>query len=112
MLLSLPEVEEGLTFDKVAFKAGKKNFLFMGNDGDGYNVKLKLKGSLEEALEQSSCQAGTIYVGSNGWVELDFHMASRRLSRFWCFGLRRVIDCWSLKTRRKTGRSLSQALPV
>ena len=72
MLLSLPEVEEGLAFDKVAFKAGKKNFLFMSNDGDGYNVKLKLKDSLEEAQEQSSGHAGTIYVGSNGWVELEF----------------------------------------
>ena len=38
MLLPLPEVEESLPFDKVAFKAGKKNFLFMSNDGDGYNV--------------------------------------------------------------------------
>ena len=72
MLLSLPEVEEGLAFDKVAFKAGKKNFLFMSNDGDGYNVKLKLKDSLEDALEQSSGQVGPIYVGSNGLVELEF----------------------------------------
>ena len=70
--LSLPEVEEGLVCDKVEFKAGKKNSLFMGKDGDGYNVKPKLKNSLEEALVQSSGQVGTIYVGSNGWVELEF----------------------------------------
>ena len=70
--LSLPEVEEGSVCDKVAFKAGKKNFLFMGSDGDGYNVKLKLKDSLGEAQEQSSGQAGSIHVGSNGWVELEF----------------------------------------
>ena len=42
---SLPEVEVGAVCDKVAFKAGKKNFLFLGNDGNGYDLKLKLKGS-------------------------------------------------------------------
>jgi len=31
----------------MAFKAGKKNFLFLGSDGEGYDVKLKLQESLE-----------------------------------------------------------------
>ena len=44
----------------------------MGSDGDGYNVKLKMKDSLEQAQEQSSGQAGSIDVGSNGWAELEF----------------------------------------
>ena len=113
MLLSLPEVEEGLAFDKVVFKAGKKNFLFMSNDGDGYNVKLKLKDSLEEAQEQSSGHAGTIYVGSNGWVELEFpHGKSSPQSVLvpWIEESYRLLV--PKKNRRKTGRSLSQALPA
>lgn len=69
---SLPGVEEGTVCDKVAFKAGKKNFLFMGSDGNGYDVKLKLKDSLEEANELAASQAGAVSVGSTGWVELSF----------------------------------------
>ena len=40
---SMPEVEVGAVCDKVAFKAGKKNFLFLGSDGESYDVKLKLR---------------------------------------------------------------------
>ena len=69
---SLPEVEVGAVCDKVAFKAGKKNFLFLGNDGNGYDLKLKLKDSLEEANELAAGQAGAVSVGSTGWVELNF----------------------------------------
>ena len=36
---SMPEVEVGAVWDKVAFKTGKKNFLFLGSDGESYDVK-------------------------------------------------------------------------
>ena len=68
----LLEVEVGAVCDKTAFKAGKKNFLFMGSDADGYDVKLKLKESLTAANELAAGQAGTISVGPSGWVELEF----------------------------------------
>ena len=42
----MPEVDVGAVWNKVAFKAGKKNFLFLGRDGESYDVKLKLKDSL------------------------------------------------------------------
>ena len=69
---ALPEVEEGSVCNKTAFKAGKKNFLFFGSDGEGYDVKLKLQESLEEAAEFSTGQGESINVGSNGWVDLEF----------------------------------------
>ena len=69
---SMPEVEVGAVCDKVAFKAGKKNFLFLGSDGESYDVKMKLKDSLAEANDLSAGQAGTISVGPSGWVELEF----------------------------------------
>ena len=50
---SMPEVEVGAVCDKVAFKAGK-NFLFLGSDGESYDVKLKLKDSLAEANDLSA----------------------------------------------------------
>ena len=70
----MPEVEVGAVCDKVAFKAGKKNFLFLGSDGESYDVKLKLKlkDSLAEANDLSAGQAGTISVGPSCWVELEF----------------------------------------
>ena len=37
---SMPEDEVGAVCDKVAFKACKKNFLFLGSDGESYDVKL------------------------------------------------------------------------
>ena len=60
----------GAVWDKVAFKGGKKNFLFFGSDGESYDVKLK--DSLAEANDLSAGQAGTISVGPSGWVELKF----------------------------------------
>ena len=42
----MPGVEVGAVWNKVAFKAGKKNFLFLGRDGESHDVKLKLKDSL------------------------------------------------------------------
>jgi len=56
---SMPEVE-----------VGKKNFLFLGSDGESYDVKLK--DSLAEANDLPAGQAGTISVGPSGWVELEF----------------------------------------
>ena len=46
MAESKPEVEVGAVCDKVAFKAGKKNFFFLGSDVESYDVKMKLKDSL------------------------------------------------------------------
>ena len=68
----MPEVEVGALWDKVAFKAGKKNFLLLGSDCESYDVKMKLKDSLAEANDLSVGQAGTISVGPSGWVELEF----------------------------------------
>ena len=62
----------GALWDKVAFKAGKKNFLLLGSDCESYDVKMKLKDSLAEANDLSAGQAGTISVGPSGWVELEF----------------------------------------
>ncbi len=73
---SMPEVEVGAVCDKVAFKAGKKNFLFLGSDGESYDVKLK--GSLAEANDLSAGQEGTISVGPSGWVE---NWSSRNTNR-------------------------------
>ena len=68
----MPEVEVGTVWDKVALKAGKKNFLFLDRDGESYDAKLKLKESLTEANELAAGQAGTISVGPSGWVEMEF----------------------------------------
>ena len=106
---SMPEVEVGAVCDKVAFKAGKKNFLFLGSDGESYDVKLK--DSLAEANDLPAGQAGTISVGPSGWVELEFpkHKSlPKAVLKRWIEGSFRLL----VPNQFKTGRQLSQALPL
>ncbi len=101
----------GAVWDKVAFKAGKKNFLFLGSDGESYDVKLK--GSLAEANDLSAGQEGTISVGPSGWVELEFpkhkSLPKAVLKRWIEESFRLLVP---KKNQFKTGRQLSQALPL
>ena len=47
--LSLPGAEAGTSCNKIAYKAGGKNFLFVGGDDESYNAMFKLADSLAEA---------------------------------------------------------------
>ncbi len=82
----MPEVEVGAVWDKVAFKAGKKNFFFLGSDVESYDVKMKLKDSLAEAHDLSAGQAGMISFGPSGWVELEFPKHKSALPLGWGLG--------------------------
>ena len=70
--LTYPEVEEGTVCNKVAFKARKKSFVFVGSDETAYDVKLKLADSLDEAATLAADEPEHYRVGGHGWVELTF----------------------------------------
>lgn len=72
--LGYPEVEEGTSCDKSAFKARNKTFLFLGTDGTSYNVMLKLKASLPEATRLSAESPEHYVVGVHGWVTITFQL--------------------------------------
>ena len=67
--LSLPEVSEGASCVNRAFKARKKNFLFLGEKPDEIRVMVELGPSLGE-VEQRAQDDPRIQVGKHGWLTL------------------------------------------
>ena len=67
--LSMPETSEGASCVNRAFKARKKNFLFLGEKPEQVRVMVKLGPSLEAARELNDPRVG---VGKTGWVTVLF----------------------------------------
>jgi predicted DNA-binding protein (MmcQ/YjbR family) len=67
---ALPEVTEGITCDKAAYKAGGKSFLFVGSDGAATTIMLKLQASLPEAKKLTAARPATYKVGGTNWVTI------------------------------------------
>ena len=70
--LALPQTEEGTSCNKTAFKAGNKNFLFVGEEDGIWDAKLKLDESLSEASALAEKSPDNYGVGGTGWVTLEF----------------------------------------
>ena len=70
--LGLPEAEEGVSGNKACFRAGKKNFLFIGDYGDSWDVMLKLGDSIGEAEKLSKEDPDRYGIGRAGWVSANF----------------------------------------
>lgn len=68
----LPQVEEGTSCAKAAFKAGKKSFLFVGEADGTCEVMVKLAGSLKEAEHLAAKEPECYKVGVHGWVTCTF----------------------------------------
>ena len=67
--LGLPETSEGTSCVNRAFKARKKNFLFVGEKEGQVRVMLKLDASLEAARAMNDPR---VDAGKIGWVTLRF----------------------------------------
>ncbi len=67
--LALPETSEGSSCVNRAFKARKKNFVFVGEPKGKVRVMLKLGPSLEQAAAMADPRIG---VGKTGWVTILF----------------------------------------
>lgn len=72
LALRFPEVQEGVTCNKAAFKARGKAFLFVGGDAAAYNIMLKLSASLPEASKLAAKSPANYRVGGHGWVTVIF----------------------------------------
>lgn len=70
--MSFPETEEGTSCVNRAFKAGGKNFVFLGEKDDECNMRLKLDASIPEIQERAKDQARQWDVGKGGWAMLRF----------------------------------------
>lgn len=69
--LAYPEVSEGASCVNRAFKARKKNFVFLGEKPNLIRVMVKLGPSLDEANALAETD-DTLSVGTAGWTTLLF----------------------------------------
>jgi hypothetical protein len=66
--LALPETEEGTSCVNRAFRARKKNFLFVGEKGDHVRVMVRLGPSAEQVAALADPR---VDVGKHGWVTIN-----------------------------------------
>ncbi|MCP3936193.1 MAG: MmcQ/YjbR family DNA-binding protein [Actinomycetia bacterium] len=72
MAMALPDTTEGTSCVNRAFKAGGKNFAFLGEKPEGCGLRLKLSDSVPEIEKRSERQPDRYEVGKGGWVMLRF----------------------------------------
>jgi hypothetical protein len=70
--LAYPDTQEGTSCTKRAFKVRNKSFLFVGSNDRGYNVMVKLGGSLPEAAALAETQPTQYKLGLHGWTTVTF----------------------------------------
>ncbi|MGI9607019.1 MAG: MmcQ/YjbR family DNA-binding protein [Acidimicrobiales bacterium] len=70
--MSFPETEEGTSCVNRAFKAGGKNFVFLGEKDETCTMRLKLDTSVPELTELASADPARYEVGTGGWTKLVF----------------------------------------
>lgn len=70
--MSLPDATEGSSCVNRAFRAGGKNFAFLGETDDGCGLRLKLGESLDEVTALAVEEPERYDVGTGGWTMLRF----------------------------------------
>ena len=69
---AMPGVSEGASCVNRAFKAGKKNFLFLGETEKGCRIMLKLDASKTEAENLGRELGLDLGIGKTAWLTLRF----------------------------------------
>ena len=67
-----PGVDEGTACTQASFKAGKKAFLFIGEQGGRYKAMFKLDKSMPEARKLAEKHPDDYQAGNTGWVTARF----------------------------------------
>lgn len=70
--MSFPQTTEGTSCVNRAFKAGGKNFVFLGEKDDECNIRLKLDTSIPEIRSLAASTYSGFEVGKGGWTLLRF----------------------------------------
>ncbi len=76
-----PGVDEGTACTQSSFKAGKKAFLYVGEQGGRYKAMFKLKASLPEATKLAKKDPDLYQVGS--WVTARFTAEKQMPKKLW-----------------------------
>ena len=78
-----PEVDQGTACTQSSFKAGKKAFLYIGEQGGRYKAMFKLEASMKEAEALANSDPDDYQVGSTAWVTARFSAESPMPARRW-----------------------------
>ncbi|MEM7453210.1 MAG: MmcQ/YjbR family DNA-binding protein [Planctomycetota bacterium] len=78
-----PEVDEGTACTQSSFKAGKKAFLFIGEQGGRYKAMFKLDSSMKEAAGLAESDPEDYQVGNTAWVTARFCSDNPMPARRW-----------------------------
>lgn len=70
--MAMPGVTEGASCVNRAFKAGKKNFLFLGETEKGCRIMLKLDASRSDAEVLAKTPGLDLGIGKTAWLTLRF----------------------------------------
>ena len=70
--MALPDASEGTSCVNRAFKAGGKNFAFVGEKDEGTGLRLKLGESIAEVQVLAESDPDRYQVGKGGWSMLRF----------------------------------------
>jgi predicted DNA-binding protein (MmcQ/YjbR family) len=66
--MGLPETSEGTSCENRAFRARKKNFMFVGEKGDHVRLMVRLGPSADKAAGLADPR---VEVGKHGWVTIN-----------------------------------------
>ena len=78
-----PHVDEGTACTQSSFKAGKKAFLFIGEQGGRYKAMFKLEKSRAEAEKLAKKHPDDFQVGSTAWVTARFSSDKPLSKKLW-----------------------------
>lgn len=101
--LELPDAREGTSCVNRAFKAGGKNFAFVGEREGHCTLRLKLGPSVDEVARLGAEQPDRYQVGSAGWALLTFppdDAPPAEATRRW------ITESYRLLAPKKLGRQL------
>ncbi len=100
-----PGVDEGTACTQSSFKAGKKAFLYIGEQGGRYKAMFKLQKSIPEATKLAEKEPECYEVGSMGWVTARFTADKPIPSQLWEKWLDESYDLsLTTKTKRKLAK--------
>ncbi len=106
-----PEVDEGAACTQSSFKAGKKSFFFVGEQGGRFKAMFKLDASMPEArrLAQECPEDFQTQAGSTGWVTARFSAEKPLPKKLW---QRWLDESYALSTqgssKKRTRKKSSQ----
>jgi hypothetical protein len=78
-----PGVDQGTACTQSSFKAAKKAFLYVGEQGGRFKAMFKLKASLPQAAELAEANPADVQVGTGGWVTSRFSSEKPMPKRLW-----------------------------